>query len=142
MVEDEAQVHHLADGELAVDGTVLFLAIPSLTADLAPTATQILWIGDIYSFVLAGLLITMGNLADRIGRKRLLLIGATAFGAASLAGGGAAAGAHAIGHLAQGADDEGHVILIARATRPELEATATYVLRDAGADKVWSQDAA
>ncbi len=61
---------------LAVDGTVLFLAIPSLTADLAPTATQILWIGDIYSFVLAGLLVTMGNLADRIGRKRLLLIGA------------------------------------------------------------------
>ena len=69
---------------LAVDGTVLFLAIPSLTADLAPTATQILWIGDIYSFVLAGLLVTMGNLADRIGRKRLLLIGAVAFGAASL----------------------------------------------------------
>lgn len=69
---------------LAVDGTVLFLAIPSLTADLAPTATQILWIGDVYSFVLAGLLITMGNLADRIGRKRLLLIGAVAFGAASV----------------------------------------------------------
>ena len=69
---------------LAVDGTVLFLAIPSLTADLAPTATQILWIGDIYSFVLAGLLVTIGNLADRIGRKRLLLIGAIAFGVASL----------------------------------------------------------
>ena len=69
---------------LAIDGTVLFLAIPSLTADLAPTAAQILWIGDIYSFVLAGLLITMGNLADRIGRKRLLLTGAIAFGAASL----------------------------------------------------------
>lgn len=69
---------------LAVDGTVLFLAIPSLTADLAPSATQILWIGDVYSFVLAGLLVTMGNLADRIGRKRLLLIGSLAFGVASV----------------------------------------------------------
>ncbi|MCW2298110.1 MFS transporter [Rhodococcus erythropolis] len=68
---------------LAVDGTVLYLAVPSLTADISPTATQLLWIGDIYSFVLAGLLITMGNLADRIGRKRLLLIGAGAFGLAS-----------------------------------------------------------
>ncbi|OHF24778.1 hypothetical protein BKP30_27420 [Rhodococcus erythropolis] len=68
---------------LAVDGTVLYLAVPSLTTDISPTATQLLWIGDIYSFVLAGLLITMGNLADRIGRKRLLLIGAGAFGLAS-----------------------------------------------------------
>ncbi|MFC8530395.1 MFS transporter [Nocardia sp. NPDC057227] len=68
---------------LAVDGTVLYLAVPSLTADIAPSATQLLWIGDIYSFVLAGLLITMGNVADRIGRKRLLLAGAAAFGAAS-----------------------------------------------------------
>ncbi|GAA1129810.1 MFS transporter [Citricoccus alkalitolerans] len=69
---------------LAIDGTVLYLAVPALTADLAPTATQILWIGDIYSFVLAGLLVTMGNLADRIGRKRLLLIGSVAFGLASV----------------------------------------------------------
>ncbi|WBP95717.1 MFS transporter [Mycolicibacterium neoaurum] len=68
---------------LAIDGTVLYLAVPSLTADIGPSATQLLWIGDIYSFVLAGLLITMGNIADRIGRKRLLLIGAAAFGAAS-----------------------------------------------------------
>lgn len=68
---------------LAVDGTVLYLAVPSLTADIAPSATELLWIGDIYSFVLAGLLITMGNVADRIGRKRLLLAGAAAFGAAS-----------------------------------------------------------
>ncbi len=68
---------------LSIDGTVLALAIPSLTAALSPTATQVLWIGDIYSFALAGLLITMGNVADRIGRKRLLLMGATAFGAAS-----------------------------------------------------------
>lgn len=69
---------------LAIDGTVLYMAVPALTADLAPSATQILWIGDIYSFVLAGLLVTMGNLADRIGRKRLLIIGSSAFGLASL----------------------------------------------------------
>jgi len=68
---------------LAIDATVLYLAVPSLTADLAPSATQVLWIGDIYSLAIAGLLVTMGNLADRIGRKRLLLIGATAFGLAS-----------------------------------------------------------
>jgi DHA2 family multidrug resistance protein-like MFS transporter len=69
---------------LAVDGTVLALAVPALTADLSATSTQVLWIGDVYSFALAGLLITMGTVADRIGRKRLLLIGVAAFGAASL----------------------------------------------------------
>lgn len=69
---------------LAVDGTVLALAVPALMADLAPTSTQLLWIGDVYSFALAGLLISMGTLADRIGRKRLLLIGVVGFGAASL----------------------------------------------------------
>lgn len=68
---------------LAIDGTVLALAVPALVADLDATTTQILWIGDIYSFMLAGLLITMGNLADRIGRKRLLLFGAAGFGIAS-----------------------------------------------------------
>lgn len=73
----------LAVGLLAIDGTVLYLAVPSLTRDLAPTATQILWIGDIYSLAIAGLLVAMGTLADRVGRKRLLLIGSTAFGAAS-----------------------------------------------------------
>lgn len=67
---------------LAIDGTVLALAVPALTSALSPTATQLLWIGDIYSFALAGLLVTMGNVADRIGRKRLLLIGAVGFGAA------------------------------------------------------------
>ncbi len=69
---------------LAIDGTVLSLAVPSLTRDLAPTATQILWIGDIYSLALSGLLVLMGTLADRVGRKRLLLVGATAFGLASV----------------------------------------------------------
>lgn len=68
---------------LAIDGTVLYLAVPSLTVDLSPTANQILWIGDIYSLAIAGLLITMGNVADRVGRKRLLLIGSAAFGIAS-----------------------------------------------------------
>jgi len=69
---------------LAVDGTVLYLAVPSLTEDLSATSTEVLWIGDIYALVLAGLLITMGNVADRIGRKRLLLMGSAAFGAASV----------------------------------------------------------
>lgn len=70
---------------LAIDGTVLALAVPALTADLEPSSTQILWIGDIYSFALAGLLVVMGNLADRIGRKRLLMIGSIGFGLSSLA---------------------------------------------------------
>lgn len=69
---------------IAIDGTVLYLAVPAITADLAPSATQLLWIGDIYSFVIAGLLVTMGNVADRIGRKRMLLIGSMAFGVASV----------------------------------------------------------
>lgn len=69
---------------LAVDGTVLALAVPALTEALQPSASQILWIGDIYSFALAGLLVTMGNVADRIGRKRLLLIGSACFGIASV----------------------------------------------------------
>ncbi|GAB4084875.1 MFS transporter [Myceligenerans cantabricum] len=73
----------LAVGLLAIDGTVLYLAVPSLTRDLAATATQVLWIGDVYSLAIAGLLVTMGTLADRVGRKRLLLVGACAFGAAS-----------------------------------------------------------
>ncbi len=69
---------------ISIDGTVLYLAIPALAADLDPTATQILWIGDIYSFVIAGLLVTMGNVADRFGRKRVLLVGSVAFGVASV----------------------------------------------------------
>lgn len=68
---------------LSVDGTVLALAVPALTADLAPTAGELLWIGDVYSFALAGLLVFMGGLADRYGRKRILLIGTAGFGLAS-----------------------------------------------------------
>ncbi|MDA2814213.1 MFS transporter [Nocardiopsis sp. RSe5-2] len=70
---------------IAVDMTVLGFAVPYLTEDLRPTGGQLLWIVDIYGFVLAGLLITMGSLGDRIGRRRLLMIGALGFGLASLA---------------------------------------------------------
>ncbi|MGO1055493.1 MFS transporter [Crossiella sp. CA198] len=70
---------------LAIDLTVLHLAIPALTVDLQPSAVQLLWIANAYTFALAGLLITMGNLGDRIGRRRLLLIGTTLFGLASVA---------------------------------------------------------
>ena len=68
----------------AMDLTVLNLALPALSEDLRPTSAQLLWIVDIYGFFVAGLLITMGTLGDRIGRRRLLLIGAAAFGLASL----------------------------------------------------------
>ena len=67
-----------------MDLTVLHLAIPSISADLQPSSTQLLWIIDIYGFVVAGSLITMGTLGDRIGRRRLLMIGAAAFGGASV----------------------------------------------------------
>ncbi|MEV7286595.1 MFS transporter [Streptomyces sp. NPDC093252] len=69
---------------VAVDATVLGLATPYISEDLDPTGNQLLWIGDVYSFVIAGLLVSMGSLGDRIGRKRILLIGATAFGAVSV----------------------------------------------------------
>ena len=69
---------------LALDMTVLHLAAPHLSADLQPTSAQLLWILDIYGFMIAGFLVTMGTLGDRIGRRRLLLAGATAFGLASV----------------------------------------------------------
>jgi len=68
----------------SMDLTVLHLAVPAITADLKPTSSQLLWILDIYGFLIAGSLITMGTLGDRIGRRKLLLIGATAFGLASI----------------------------------------------------------
>ncbi|GAA6525434.1 MFS transporter [Intrasporangium sp. DVR] len=68
---------------LSLDVSVLYLALPALAADLGASTTEQLWMLDIYSFVLAGLLVTMGAVGDRIGRKRLLLIGAVAFGVAS-----------------------------------------------------------
>ncbi|MEC3895431.1 MULTISPECIES: MFS transporter [Nocardiopsis] len=69
---------------ISVDMTVLGFAVPALSEALSPTAGQLLWIIDIYGFILAGLLITMGSLGDRIGRRRLLMIGSAAFGVASL----------------------------------------------------------
>jgi DHA2 family multidrug resistance protein-like MFS transporter len=69
---------------VSMDLTVLYLAVPHLTADLKPSAAQLLWIVDIYGFLIAGSLITMGTLGDRIGRRRLLLVGAAAFGVASV----------------------------------------------------------
>src|SRR5687767_7356155 len=69
---------------VAVDSTVLSLATPYISEDLKPSGTQLLWIGDVYSFVLAGLLVSMGSLGDRIGRKRILLLGAAGFGAISV----------------------------------------------------------
>src|SRR3989442_8988515 len=67
-----------------MDLTVLNLAVPKLSAALKPSSAQLLWIVDIYGFLIAGSLITMGTLGDRIGRRRLLLIGAAAFGVASV----------------------------------------------------------
>ncbi|MBB2913049.1 DHA2 family multidrug resistance protein-like MFS transporter [Streptosporangium becharense] len=69
---------------ISVTVTVLYFALPFLSADLSPTGSQLLWIVDIYAFLLAGLLITMGTLGDRIGRRKLLLLGATAFGITSV----------------------------------------------------------
>src|ERR671930_781987 len=68
----------------AMDLTVLHLAVPSLSEDLQPSSTQLLWITDIYGFMVAGFLVTMGTLGDRIGRRRLLLAGAACFGAVSV----------------------------------------------------------
>jgi DHA2 family multidrug resistance protein-like MFS transporter len=80
---------------VSMDVSVLYFAVPFISRDLEPSSTQQLWIFDVYGFVLAGLLITMGSLGDRIGRRRLLLIGAASFSLASLG----AAYAHSAGQL-------------------------------------------
>ncbi|MFJ9605801.1 MFS transporter [Kitasatospora sp. NPDC101176] len=80
---------------VSVDASVLSLAVPGISQDLNPSGPQLLWIGDVYSFVLGALLIAMGALGDRVGRKRVLLMGAAGFGAASLL----AAYAHGPGQL-------------------------------------------
>jgi MFS transporter, DHA2 family, multidrug resistance protein len=80
---------------VSMDVSVLYFAVPFISRDLEPSSTQQLWIFDIYGFVLAGLLITMGSLGDRIGRRRLLLAGAAAFSLASLG----AAYSHTAGQL-------------------------------------------
>ena len=70
---------------LSIDMSVISIAVPAISAGLGPTSAQMLWIIDIYSFLLAGLLVLAGSLGDRFGRKRMLMIGAPAFGLASLA---------------------------------------------------------
>jgi DHA2 family multidrug resistance protein-like MFS transporter len=70
---------------ISVDNTVLSFALPAISLDLRPSSTTLLWIVDIYPLVLAGLLVAMGTLGDRVGRRRLLLIGATGFGVVSVA---------------------------------------------------------
>ncbi|MFB9904204.1 MFS transporter [Allokutzneria oryzae] len=70
---------------LSLDMSVLHLAVPHLAADLRPSGTELLWIIDIYGFMIAGFLVTMGTLGDRLGRRKLLMIGGAAFGLASIA---------------------------------------------------------
>ena len=70
----------------ALDINVLFLALPQLTRDLGASSTEQLWIIDIYGFLLAGFVITMGTLGDRIGRRKLLFIGGTIFALVSVVG--------------------------------------------------------
>ncbi|WP_031469494.1 MFS transporter [Sciscionella sediminilitoris] len=74
----------LAELMVAIDMTVLHLAIPALTAQLGATSEELLWIADVYGFAMGGLLVTMGNLGDRFGRRRMLIIGATTFAGGSL----------------------------------------------------------
>lgn len=69
---------------ISMDATMLGFAVPHLSEALEPSSAQLLWIIDVYSFVLAGLLVTMGVLGDRIGRRRLLLFGAAGFSSVSL----------------------------------------------------------
>ncbi|MFD3594471.1 MFS transporter [Nocardia sp. NPDC058640] len=69
---------------ISMDLSVLYLAIPRISEALEPSSSQLLWILDIYGFLVAGFLITMGTLGDRIGRRKLLMIGALAFGVASV----------------------------------------------------------
>ena len=70
---------------IAIDNTVLAFALPSIAEDFRPAASTQLWIVDVYSLVLAALLVAMGGLGDRFGRRRLLLIGATGFAVVSVA---------------------------------------------------------
>ncbi|MGY0022938.1 MFS transporter [Streptomyces sp. cg35] len=68
---------------VALDSTILYVALPSVTEDLKPTSVELLWIGDAYPLVCASLLILFGTLGDRVGRRRILLLGYALFGAAS-----------------------------------------------------------
>ncbi|WP_166644969.1 MFS transporter [Dongia mobilis] len=70
---------------IAIDSTILYIAAPSLAAGLQPSARELLWILDLYSLLLAGLVIATGPLGDIVGHRRLLLAGLLLFGMASLA---------------------------------------------------------
>lgn len=70
---------------VAIDATVLHVAAPTLSMTLGASGNELLWIIDIYSLVMAGMVLPMGALGDRIGFKRLLMLGGTLFGLASLA---------------------------------------------------------
>ncbi|RII18361.1 Antiseptic resistance protein [Streptomyces sp. YIM 130001] len=71
---------------ITIDGTVLVMALPAISAELSPTGTEQLWMIDMYSLVLAGLLVAMSAVGERFGRRRNLLIGAVVFSIASVAG--------------------------------------------------------
>lgn len=71
---------------ITIDGTVLILGLPAISAELSPSGVEQLWMIDIYSLVLAGLLVATSAVGDRFGRRRNLLIGAVLFGVASAAG--------------------------------------------------------
>jgi DHA2 family multidrug resistance protein-like MFS transporter len=81
---------------VTIDNTVLGFALPAISAALSPSATQLLWLVDVYPLVLAGLLVTMGTLGDRIVRRRALLIGTAGFGLVSLAAAVATDAAHLV----------------------------------------------
>ena len=68
---------------VAVDATVLHVAVPAVTEDIKPSAMELLWIVDVYPLVCASLLILFGTLGDRVGRRRILLLGYALFGIAS-----------------------------------------------------------
>lgn len=85
---------------VAIDSTVLSFALPSISVDLRPSGAQLMWIVDLYSLMLAGLLLAMGSLGDRFGRRRLLVIGAVGFGLASAYAATSGSAAHLI--LARG----------------------------------------
>lgn len=69
---------------VSMDGSILFLAMPRISEALTPGADQTLWILDVYGFAVGSLLIAFGNIGDRYGRRRLLMIGAAVFGAGSV----------------------------------------------------------
>jgi DHA2 family multidrug resistance protein-like MFS transporter len=81
---------------VTIDNTVLGFALPAISAALAPSATQLLWVVDVYPLVLAGLLVTMGTLGDRVGRRRTLVVGVAGFGAVSLVAAFATDAAHLV----------------------------------------------